>query len=180
VEQIRAVPVLHEEARRIAPVLARLTKPCGDQAVIEALKPLVLVYGMGDQAKAPAFWQVYTKQLSDLPLEALRHAVDDYAGRGDSVFFPKPGPLRDMALRRAEPVYKAASRARKAASLPVLGERPPATDEDRERVRRMAAECAAALTRDRPAKPAFPATPVKTDEHGVTPLMRQAMERRAG
>lgn len=82
----------------------------------EALQPLVLVYGVGEAAKSAAFWRVYVEQLSGFPAEALAQAVSDYAGGANAEFFPKPGPLKALAAKRAEPILKALSRAKRAAA----------------------------------------------------------------
>lgn len=178
VDKIRSDPALHDEAKLVCGALARITSPCGDEAVIEALKPLVLVYGLGEQAKSPAFWQVYTKQLADVPAEALRLAVDDYASQPDSQFFPKPGPLREFALRRAEPVFRAASRSKRAAALPAHGAQREATDEEKALVARMAAETVAALTKPPAERPAMRPAHGKTDERGLTAAMREHLASR--
>jgi hypothetical protein len=138
VDAIRADPLLHREAKTLAPMLKALAGPCGENAVRIALQPMVLVFGVGEAARTAAFWRIYIQQLSDLPAEALAKAVEEYAGLPDSHFFPKPGPLKALAAKYAAPLYQAASRARKAAeSEPVTPRRDP-TPEEIERVRELA------------------------------------------
>lgn len=117
-------------------MLRSLTAGCGDEVVRNALKPLVLVFGIGEAAKSATFWRVYFAKLADLPAAALIAAVEEFAGLPTAEFFPKPGPLRALALKHAEPIYKAAYRAKRAAdSLP----RPQRPEESAEQ-RRQAAE----------------------------------------
>lgn len=116
-EAIVSVPALHAEARASIPALTSVAEPCGAQKVREALQPLVLVYGVGEAAKSAAFWRVYVEQLSGFPAEALAQAVNDYAGGANAEFFPKPGPLKALAAKRTEPILKALSRAKRAASM---------------------------------------------------------------
>lgn len=144
VAEICGDPVLHTEVKFIAARLSMLAKPCGEEAVRLALQPLILVYGVSQGANTAAFWKVYFKQLSDLPAEALAKAVDDYAGLPDAEFFPKPGPLRALALKHAEPICRAAYRARRAAdSMPrKQGERV-----DPAKIRELAAQLSGRLTK---------------------------------
>lgn len=116
-EAIVADPVLHAEAKASVSVLTAVAEPCGEQAVRQALQPLVLVYGQSEAAKTSAYWRVYFQQLAGFPLEALRQACDDYAGGANAEFFPKPGPLKALAAKRAIPIYKARDRARRVAGM---------------------------------------------------------------
>lgn len=116
--EIAATPGLIAQARIAAPMLRQIAATgCGEEAVKRSLQPLVLVFGVGEAARSAAFWRVYIKALSDVPLEALIGAVEEYPRLADAEFFPKPGPLRALALKHAEPIYQAASRARRAANL---------------------------------------------------------------
>jgi hypothetical protein len=124
VEEILSTPLLHAEAKAIAPHLSRLAQGCGAEQVALALQPLVLVYGLGAQAKSSAFWKLYIDALADIPAESLAEALSDYAREPTAEFFPKPGPLRALALKRAAPLLKAAYRAKRAANS--LPRRPPA------------------------------------------------------
>lgn len=77
------------------------------------LAPLVLVYGLGAQAEAPAFWRVYEEVLADLPRLALERGVSEFQRVGR--FFPKPAEVRDLALPHASAMRMAATRAKRAA-----------------------------------------------------------------
>lgn len=181
---IAADPEMKAEARRLCQPLAELAASAGEAAVREALKPLVLVYGVGEAARSPAFWQAY-KVLSGLPVDALRRGIEEYLGLADSQFFPKPGPLKALCDKHAEPIYRACYRASKAASLPAPVNRGPPSPEQQAAVQRMAAEVGEILRKPkdqtwpkRRVEP-MPSIAGKTDETGITPEMRKAMERRA-
>lgn len=79
----------------------------------------MIVFGVGEAATTKAFWKIYFEALRDVPQEALELAVRDYTTKADAEFFPKPGPLRALAYKHAEPLFKATHRANRAAdSLP--------------------------------------------------------------
>ncbi len=103
-----------------------MAEPCGPDAVRALLQPLVLVYGVSDAARTPAFWKVYREQLAGLPFEALEQAVNDFAGQPGAEFFPKPGPLKALATARAVPIIKALYRAKRVASAKPERVLPPA------------------------------------------------------
>lgn len=179
-----ANPDLHREAANICTVLAQRSAAAGEHAVMAALRPLVLVYGVGEAAKAPAFWEAY-KVLSGVPAEALAAGVREYLAAPDSEFFPKPGPLKALCDKQAEPLFKAAYRASRAASLPAPKRKP--TEAERMEVHRMAEQVAEVLKtvkpktipgRDEPA-PAGPYIGGEPDERGITKEMREAMARRS-
>jgi hypothetical protein len=90
--------------------------PCGKEAIIAELSPMLAVYGVGEKSEREwaTFWKLYIQALGDLPLEALRGGVAEYTTRADSEFFPKPGPLRAICERYAVPLRMAASRAKRA------------------------------------------------------------------
>lgn len=106
------------EIRSAVAKLEQHAQPCGPKAVIATLTPLVTLFGIADRSEGEwrAFWGFYTKSLADLPLEALRGGVEEYVAAPDSEFFPKPGPLRALCLKHAEPLLMALGRARKATS----------------------------------------------------------------
>lgn len=182
VEAIVADEQLHAEAKAMAPALRARATPAGDDAVRKALQPLVLVYGVGEAARVPAFWQPY-RILAMIPPTALAEGIEDYVASPDSQFFPKPGPLKALCDRRAEPILRAASRASRAAFLAPPKLRAPPTEEEKAAVAKMLAETVqslsdhAALKRPKPVD--LPSTAGKPDEGGLTPQMRALMARRA-
>lgn len=184
IAEIVADPELHREVREVATKLAIRASGAGESSVRHALQPLVLVYGVGDAARSPAFWQAYTI-LSGVPVEALRKGVEDYLKAPDSEFFPKPGPLKALCDKHAEPIFKAAFRAARAA-----GAAPPkarsVSEEEKAAVHRMAAECSQSLSMaavaawpKRIAPEDLPSIAGKVDEGGITPEMRALIARRA-
>lgn len=138
IHEICCNPLLLREAAVLAPLLAQATRGCGEEQVRLALQPLILVYGVGEAARSPAFWRVYFKQLADLPAEALARGVDAYAGEADSHFFPKPGPLKALAERFAVPIRKAAYRTKRAVEIGPRRHPVERTPEEIEAVRSMA------------------------------------------
>lgn len=179
VAEIAANPQLQAEARASAPMLERLAQPCGPQAVMQALAPLVTVFGISDAARAPGFWEVYVKTLASLPREALDRAVDEYPAHGK--FFPKPAEIRELADRHAAVIRKAATRARTAANVKPEREREPKTPEQIAAVRRLLSEFTATMEAKSPAKPEPRRHRVgeSVDERGLTPSMRKWLEGRA-
>lgn len=114
-------PALHDEVKRAYPALRSHAEACGGKTVSALLGKLFAIYPQPDRSDAEwaAFWLAYQEDLGDLPAEALEAAIKDYRQGEKSEFFPKPGPLRALALKRAEPILKAAFRAKRCAeSLP--------------------------------------------------------------
>jgi hypothetical protein len=107
------------ELQEVANRLAKHAEPCGGPAVMQALMPLISLYGVPDKSEAEwaAFWRFYLEALSDLPAAALKAGVAQYVARADSEFFPKPGPLRAICDALAVPVRMAESRARRALAI---------------------------------------------------------------
>lgn len=183
VAEIVSSPVLHAEARQMAPALRKLAEPCGPEAALAALRPLVLVYGIQEAARSAHFWRPYMEVLGSVPLEALSLAISEYIAKPDSAFFPKPGPLKAIADRQAEPIRRAAHRATTAARMEARHERAPPTEQQRAAVAKQAAEAVAALSKPKVfAMPQVnpPATHGKADETGLTPQMKALMEQRRG
>lgn len=104
------------ELRAACVALQRCAEPCGPQAVVETLAPLLALYGVPrkSEAEADAFWGFYLDTLGNLPAEALRSGVAEYVADAKSEFFPKPGPLKAICERHAVPLRMAANRAQKA------------------------------------------------------------------
>lgn len=180
IEEILSVPALHEEAKRLAPALNLRASPAGETRVRHALQPLVLVYGIGEAARSPAFWVSY-RILANLPVEALAKGVEDYLAAPDSHYFPKPGPLKALCDKHAEPIYRAAHRATQAAkSEPALPRYLP-SEEEKAAVARMLADfkARAAERTEVATKPVRPSTAGKPDEGGLTAEMRALIARRS-
>ena len=93
-----------------------MTEPGGKQAVMQALAPLVLVFGKSAEAESPAFWTVYADALGDLPRIALDRAVQQYQREGK--FFPKPSEIRELAMPHAEALWQAKHRVKAALEPP--------------------------------------------------------------
>lgn len=140
-EVLASDPGLRGEAMALRPALEATIAPCGDEAVRGLLEPLVLVFGVSDAARREAFWTSYLKALSDLPLHGLTAACEAWCKKRDADFFPKPGPLRDLALAASTGAFRAVAIVRRAEGIrprPVLREQPSA--EDVAKVRTLAAQ----------------------------------------
>jgi hypothetical protein len=103
--------------QRVVDALEPLERPVGPEGVMAALAPLVLVFGTTEAAKSPAFWAVYIDVLADLPAYALEAGVRAYAREPDANWFPRPGPLRALALESIPAAMKGLRRARMAIRL---------------------------------------------------------------
>lgn len=111
-EVIASHPALREEVRASLPSLERTLAPAGPDVVQRALNPLVLVFGMGDQARSSLWWKVYYDALAELPAHAVQAAAEAYPSQPGAEWFPKPAALKALALKAAEPAYQAVGRAR--------------------------------------------------------------------
>lgn len=180
-EAIRLSPALRAEAGRSFRQLEVLCEPAGNQVVMAALAPLILVYGKGEEARSPAFWKVYTDALSDLPRIALDRAVKGYERIGK--FFPKPAEIRELAMPHADTFRQAAYRAKKAQEAEVIQLRPPVdqrptADEVAAMMKEfhalMEAKCPVPQYKTKPGR----ATPsARVDNTGVSPEMRALLAR---
>lgn len=117
VEHIVSVPALHEEAKAILPALKAHAAPCGPQAVMMQVGRLFAIWPQPARSEAEweTFWEFYIDDLADLPLDALIAGIRDARRSPDAEFLPKPGPLRALALKHAEPIHRAAYRIERAA-----------------------------------------------------------------
>lgn len=167
---------LRLEAKATADSVEELARPCGENAVAQALAPLVLVFGVSDAARSPSFWRPY-RMLAELPLPALNAAVDAYTRQPDATFFPKPGPLKALGDRHAEPILKALSRVRLALKAPATSG-PPAQPADPLAFQALAADLAKRQSMRAASelrRPEVRSTAGKADERGLTAAMRERM-----
>lgn len=175
--EITADPTLHAEVRVVAGHLRAAAQPCGSDAVRRALQPLVLVYGMADAARVPAFWGPYLSALADMPVTALKEAIEAYTASPDAEFFPKPGPLKALADKAAEPLRRAASRATTAARLAPPKKPDPPTEAEKERVKAWVADFANSVKAKQKPPAAMRPTHGKIDGTGITAEMRELLNR---
>lgn len=184
IERIVQTPALHAEVRRAAAVLREKAGGAGRDGVVRALFPLVSVYGLSDRSEVEwaKFWRAYQDALGDLPYSALQAGAAAYNRSPDSEFFPKPGPLRDLAIQH-NTLGIAAARAHRAASTEAPG-REFTEDErrrNREAVSRMLDDYRARFADHKAAveaeKPKHQCAQAPTDERGLTARMRQHMAR---
>lgn len=119
VKDIAADPKLASELAQARHRLEHAAAPATREQIATILAPMARMYGLKDRSEAEwrTFWEFYVKALGDLPLEAIAAGADDYVERADSEFFPKPGPLKELCRKRAEPILMALGRIRAAAKL---------------------------------------------------------------
>ncbi len=123
VSGIVANPALHSEVIAALPALmadrdAALTKTSPDDLQRILAKALV-IYPVPDRSPQEwaTWWRVYHDVLADVPRRAVAQALDQWI-RSPAGFFPKPGELRDLALKIPCPEYAIAYRAKLAAEAP--------------------------------------------------------------
>lgn len=179
IEEIASIPALRAEAATCHRQLEVLTEPVGGAEVERSLGTLVLIFGLGEQAKAASFWRAYKDALCDLPRVAFDRAVAEWQRVGK--FFPKPAELRELADPHATALRMAAHRAKKAASWEAPKAIPEAERMPAEKVRallddtlgKLAGMDMLARTRTRRVRP----PQAKVDETGISAEARALMER---
>lgn len=117
VSGILANPALHAEVRAALPALLARVGGCGEDHVSKVVGRRLATYPQPERSDEEwtAWWSDYHDALSDLPAEALEAGMRAWVRRPDAEFMPKPGQLRELALKAGEPLWTAASRARRAA-----------------------------------------------------------------
>ena len=123
VSSIVANPGLHSEVIAALPALmadrdAALTKTSPDD-LQRILGKALVIYSVPDRTPQEwaTWWRVYHDVLADVPRRAVAQALDQWI-RSPAGFFPKPGELRDLALKIPCPEYAIAYRAKLAAEAP--------------------------------------------------------------
>ena len=146
-ERLARDPSAVAELRAALPALRAYAAPCGSDAVLSALRPLLAVYGLPDKSEADrdTFWKVYVAVLASLPAHALQKGVRAYVESPDSQFFPKPGPLKALCEPFALSARQAYTRAARAVRLADEGQlapppvRPASAAEHRDRAAKVLA-----------------------------------------
>lgn len=176
VETIGRSPVLKAEAASLRASLQGLADRSGPAYVQKCLAPLVLVYGLGDQASAPQFWKAYNDVLSKYPRIALDRAISEWYAVGK--FFPKPAEIRELAEPHAEAICKAAARVGQAAKYEApVNKRDNRTPAEIAAVGKMLGDFMAVMETKK--VPEAPRKPVRgpVDDRGVTSAGRAIIER---
>lgn len=144
--RIAANPEMRQQAIAAAPMLEAMAQPARPADILAAMAELILLYPLGEiersaegQATRDAFLGLYVKHLRDLPLAAIRVGIQAYIQRPKSIYFPKPGEIREGAEKEAARIRTAAYRVKKALETPVATRRAP-TEAERAKVREMMAK----------------------------------------
>lgn len=123
VSGIVANPGLHAEVIAALPALMadrdQALAKTGTDDLQRILGKALVIYSVPDRTPQEwaTWWRVYHDVLGDVPRRAVAQAVDQWI-RSPAGFFPKPGELRDLALKVPCPEYAVAHRARLAAEAP--------------------------------------------------------------
>jgi hypothetical protein len=105
-DQIVQTPALWDEVPEVARKLEALCAPAKSEHIVATLAPMAALYGVADRSVAE--WSTF---------QAIRDGVEDYVGRIDSEFFPKPGPLKGICEEHARESRRALGRCREAMRL---------------------------------------------------------------
>jgi hypothetical protein len=179
IEDIAKVPTLKAECEASLRHLDILIEPAGDKIVINALGPLVLVFGKSVEAESPVFWKVYTQALSDLPRMSLDRAVTEWQKVGK--FFPKPAEIRELAETHAQPLRQARFRAKSALEVKPSLAKPGRNQMSREQYDAIMGDFLAKMKAKEP-PPAHTKRPpppcgIPAEGSQMTPEMRALIER---
>lgn len=183
--EIARYSALREEARAALPSLKAVAEwKAGQDGVRAVVGKRFSLYPQPERSEGEwnAWWADYFDVLEDVPLACLEAAMRAYIARPGSQFLPKPGELRDLAyttvsksLRR----YQRAKRALMLADEPEAPAKPVAPEgvhvDSAAEVRRMLSEFQAQARAK--SIPDLPSTAGKPDAGGLTPQMRELLER---
>jgi hypothetical protein len=182
--EIAHTPALIAEARRVLPELRHAaTAKAGDEGVRRVISKRFETYPQPQRTDEQwaAWWADYYDALSGVPLASLEAAMRAFVAMPDSEFMPKPGKLREMALRTPS---KALARWQRAQAAVRIADQPPAPPHDPEAaaamaedVRKLLADAASKLVKPEPPKvrPNF----AQVDETGISDAMRKLLAERA-
>jgi hypothetical protein len=114
VDEILQSPALHRECIDLLPQLEAHIVPAGAEGVKSVLGKLFAIFPQPDRSASEwaAWWEAYLEDLAGFPLWALEAAARDYRRDAKSEFFPKPGPLRELANQHAIQAVRALGIAR--------------------------------------------------------------------
>lgn len=175
-----SVPMLNE-VRRVLPALkAVATTPAGEAGVRDVLAVALVHYRLDmTQGEWDVWWASYIDLVSDVPRGALAAGLKAHmlGPAPDRDFMPRPGKLRELAVRTPNQAAKAADRAQAA-----INRAPPpelVTRVSKEQVDNMLADYRRQCRERQEAqkRPDLPPTHGKTDETGLTPQMRERIGR---
>lgn len=195
---IATTPALRAEVEAALPALRDQAKapagPAGVGRVIGSREALYPPMNLSDGAKE-AWWNDYIETLSDLPESALEAGMRLWIKQPDSQFMPKPGQLRQLALTAENRAVRAYERAKAAleweppkvyerqelAAIDMRSARPSPSPEDIRRVKDWAKDYIAQTEALKVAAsgPEMPPVQAETDEQGLSPGMRELIQRRA-
>lgn len=194
VRTIATTPILLAEVEAALPALKALAaQPAGAEGVRNVVGRRLALYPPSDLSGGgiAAWWTDYITALQDVPESALEAGMQAWIKRPDSRFMPKPGELRQLSLTAENRAVRAYERAKSAldwsppktyerydVTPPVLPKRPEATAAEKARIRQWARDYASQAETKKEASLPTPPTHGKVDGSGITPAMRNLMQRR--
>lgn len=171
---------------------AQARAPAGDEGVGRVVGKRLALFGVNLTPEASAaWWSDYLDCLADLPESALEAGMRAHI-RSGAAFMPKPGELRQLALKTQNPAVRAVERARAAlewqppkaydpVAMPEITPRimrQEPTPAEKQRVREMFASYAAQIEAKKPPKVEAFKCKAPVDETGITAELRAVMEAR--
>ena len=179
---------LLSEARQALPALRRhATRQAGVEGVKAVIGRRFEKYPQPQRSEAgwSAWWYDWTDALEDLPASALEAGMRAWIKTSKTGFLPEPAELRALARATTNPAVTAyerayfalqeaadAPRVERALDVPRAFIKPIPTENDRERVRRMAVEFTADQLARKPAPaPMKPIHGALAEGHHVTPQL---------
>jgi hypothetical protein len=135
-------PALLAEAQRFAHALTDRARPASRERIAQVISRRFATFPQPNRSDEEwrEFWADYFHALKDVPAESLEAGMREWVGTDTSGFLPKPGQLAALCRREAEPLWKAASRARKAFQIQSPTPASKMEDAERARMRALVAE----------------------------------------
>ncbi|RAK51606.1 hypothetical protein [Phenylobacterium soli] len=119
-QEIASYLALREECREILPALREQAERRADQEGIRAVvgrRFATYPQPERNEGEWAAWWRDYYDALTGLSLASLEAAMREWIKRSDSQFLPKPGELRELALRTPSRALQRYQRARRVVEL---------------------------------------------------------------
>lgn len=196
VAEIANSPALLAECRTALPALKAVAEAkAGQDGVRRVIAKRFETYPQPQRTDEQwaAWWADYFDVLSDVGLASLEAGMRAYVAMPDSEFMPKPGRLRELAFsapcRALTRYYRARMAIQKSEERPVeipqrspekIAEEERLAAENRAQIAKLAAEFKAKTMPTTLTRPPLPSIAGKPDETGITPQMRELLNRQAG
>lgn len=155
------------------------TTPAGEAGVRRVVGARFGLYPQAQMSEGQwaAWWRDYYETLSDLAEVALEAGMAAHVADPKSEFLPKPGRLRELALRSPNRTVRAYDRITTALRLTAEAAQPVKERVPKEQVDALLAEfrAQAAARKEANKRPPLPPWHGKTDETGITEEMKRLL-----